>query len=65
MRAKRVYFHDVFDFLDKYNYVPFAILPKGVRLLEFTPFLENRYSFVNLLFVRKDCIDNISDIIRL
>lgn len=65
MRAKRVYFHDVFDFLDKYNYVPFVILPKGVRLLEFTPFLENRYSFVNLLFVRKDCIDNISDIIRL
>ncbi len=64
MRANRVYFHDVFVFLDEFNYVPFVIIPRGVRRLEFTPFLENRYSFVNLLFVRKDCIDMITDIIR-
>lgn len=52
-RAARVYLHDIVDFVNQYKYEIFVIKPKGLLPLDFTPFTENRYSYINFLIVSK------------
>lgn len=51
-RAARVYLHDIVNFLKPFGYSMFIIKPNGIAPLRFTPFVENRYSYINLLLVR-------------
>ena len=51
-RAARVYLHDIVNYVGEFNYRIFVIKPGGLMPLEFTPFSENRYSFINFLIVR-------------
>ena len=37
----------------------FVIKPSGLLPLNFTPFTENRYAFINFLVVRKSSVDRI------
>jgi FkbM family methyltransferase len=48
-RAARIYLHDIVNFLRPFGYSIFVIKPNGVAPLYFTPFAENRYSYINFL----------------
>lgn len=52
-RAARVYLHDVVGLINKYEYDIYIIKPNGFLPLRFTPFIENRYSYINLLIMRR------------
>jgi len=52
-RAAKVYLHDIVNLVKKYPYDIFVIKPRGLLPLNFTPFVENRYSMINLLIVRR------------
>jgi len=51
-RAARVYLHDIVQFVNEYNYKIFVIKPTGFLPLDFSPFTENRYSYINFLLAR-------------
>ncbi len=51
-RAARVYLHEIVNFVNQLNYEIFVIKPKGLLPLNFTPFTENQYSYINFLIVR-------------
>jgi hypothetical protein len=52
-RAAKVYLHDIVNIAAKNSYDLYVIKCKGFTPLNFTPFTENRYSYVNLLLARK------------
>jgi len=52
-RAARLYLHDIVRFINEYSYNIYVIKPDGFMPLSFTPFTENRYSYINFLLVRK------------
>ncbi len=47
--AARVYLHDIVYFINGYEYKIFVIKPPGVLPLDFSPFTENRYSYIDFL----------------
>jgi FkbM family methyltransferase len=51
-RAARYYLHDIFNLLKKLPYEVYIIKPNGLMKLSFSPFIENRYSYVNLLIAK-------------
>lgn len=58
-RASRTYLHDIVNLVEKYNYQQFVIKPKGISPLRFDPFTENKYSQVNLLFVKSSRVQDL------
>lgn len=58
-RAARIYLHDIVNYVSCYGYSMFVIKPNGLLPLDFTPFTENRYAFINFLIVRKSSVDRI------
>ena len=58
-RAARIYLHDIVQFVHKYDYEIFVIKPKGLMRLNFSPFIENRYSYINFLIVRKGLLSKV------
>lgn len=52
-RAAKVYLHDIVKLATKHSYDIYVIKRNGFMPLNFTPFTENRYSYVNLLLARK------------
>lgn len=52
-RAAKVYLHDIVKIATKNSYDLYVIKCNGFMPLNFTPFTENRYSYVNLLLARK------------
>jgi hypothetical protein len=52
-RAAKVYLYDIVKLATKHSYDVYVIKPNGFMPLNFTPFTENRYSYVNLLLARK------------
>lgn len=52
-RAAKVYLHDLVNFAASHSYDVYVIKPNGFMPLNFTPFTENRYSYVNFLLARK------------
>lgn len=58
-RAAKVYLHDIVNLAAGVNYSLFAIKPRGLAPLQFTPFLENRYSYINLLMVRQAVVGDL------
>ena len=64
-RAARVYLHDIVSFVGRYEYDMFIIKPNGLERLDFTPFTENRYAYVNLLIARRASLPKLrSDILQ-
>lgn len=61
-KASRVYLHDIVFLLESKQYKIFVIKPKGLEPLNFTPFTEARYSYINLLAVHKNSMRSISNI---
>jgi len=59
-RAARIYLHDIVRLIEKYSYEIFVIKPNGFMRLDFTPFVENRYSFINLLLARKAVVSELA-----
>ncbi len=59
-RAARFYLHDIVNFLMKYDYEIFIVKPRGLERLIFTPFIENRYSYINFFMARKNSIIKIN-----
>lgn len=60
-RAARIYLHDIVELAGKYAYDIYVIKPNGFMPLKFTPFTENRYSYVNFLLARKNVISELND----
>jgi len=58
-RAAGVYLHDIVHFINEYNYNIFVIKPSGLLPLDFSPFTENRYSYINFLLARYDVCDEL------
>lgn len=52
-RAAKVYLHDIVIFAASHSYDVYVIKRNGFMPLNFTPFTENRYSYVNFLLTRK------------
>lgn len=61
-RAARVFLYDIVNFMAEFPYKMFVIKPAGIEPVEFTPFTENKYSYINFLFVRNDLVSDLSDI---
>jgi hypothetical protein len=59
-RASRTYLHDIVNFIDNFEYTIFVIKPKGFLPLNFSPFIENRYSCINLLIARNDVLGDLT-----
>jgi FkbM family methyltransferase len=63
-KVSRVFLYDFVSFFSLYNYRLFVIKPKGVELLRYSPWIENRYSYGNFLaispLVGSDLIERIS-----
>lgn len=62
-KAARVFLHDIVNYIDQYDYKIFIIKRKGLLPLEFNPFIENRYSMINLLAVKTSSINKIKNLI--
>jgi FkbM family methyltransferase len=62
-KAARVYLHDIVFLLESNQYKIYVIKPRGLLPLEFTPFTEMRYSYINLLAVHVKFIHKISNIV--
>lgn len=62
-RAAGVYLHDIVDFINEYDYKIFVIKPAGLLPLDFSPFTENRYSYINFLLVKNSLEDELKDYI--
>lgn len=62
-RAGRIYLHDVVNFIREFEYELFVIKPSGVMPLDFSPFTENRYSFINFLLAKNDVANKLDDYI--
>ncbi len=62
-RAARTYLHDFVNFLSKYDYDIFVILPSGLMPLKISPFTENRYSYINFLLVKKAELNKVGSLI--
>lgn len=62
-KAARVYLHDIINFLEPKQYKIYIIKPSGLAPLEYTPFTEMRYSYINFLAVHKSSIHKILDIV--
>jgi len=56
-RAAGVYLHDTVDFVNEYDYKMFVIKPAGLLPLDFSPFTENWYSYINFLLVKNSIED--------
>ena len=52
-RAAGVYLHDIVHFVNEYDYQIFVIKPSGLLPLDFSPFSENRYSYINFLLAKR------------
>ncbi len=50
-RAARVYLLDILNYMTPLGYKSYVIMPNGLQPLVYTPFVENKYSMINLLFV--------------
>jgi len=61
-RAARTTLFDIYRFLAKYNYQMYVIKPGGIELTSFSPWLENRYSYINLFFAKKELRDKLTDL---
>jgi len=48
--ADRVYIKDIYDLLCPLGMNMYAITPNGLRKLDYSPYLENEYDFINLFF---------------
>tara|TARA_B110000438_G_C15672628_1_gene588837 strand:+ start:334 stop:609 length:276 start_codon:yes stop_codon:yes gene_type:complete len=58
-----VYLHDIVNFINEYDYNIFVIKPAGLLPLDFSPFTENRYSYINFLLVKNSIQDELKDLI--
>lgn len=61
-RVAKVSLYDIYSLLNQYGYIMYVVKPSGVELTKFSPWLENRYSFINLFFARKEICNQIADI---
>ena len=46
--ADRKYIKDYLYLLKKYNFEMYVIIPKGLRKIEYTPYMENYFDYINL-----------------
>lgn len=58
-RAAGVYLHDIVRFIAQYQYKIFVIKPSGLLPLDFSPFTENRYSYINFLIARTSALSEL------
>lgn len=56
-RSQRVYLHDLVAFFKDVDFDIYVIKPKKLEYLKFTPWSENRYSYINLVAVRRDVVN--------
>jgi len=59
-RAAHIYLHDIVNFVNKYYYTIFVIKPTGYMQLGFSPFTENRYSYINFLLARSGVLSKLN-----
>mgnify|MGYP001225094643 FL=1 len=48
--ADRVYIKDIYDLLAPLGMHMYVIIPEGLRKLDYSPYLENEYDYINLFF---------------
>ena len=58
-RAARVYLYDIVNFMRSLSYELYVIKPGGLMRLDSNPFMENRYSYINILLVKKGEINRL------
>lgn len=62
-KAARVYLHDIVHYLESKQYKIYIVKPSGLLPLEFNPFTEMRYSYINFLAVHASCTQSIATIV--
>lgn len=59
-RAAHIYLHDIVNFVNDYKYTIFVIKPTGFLPLDFSPFTENRYSYINFLLAKNSVLSKLN-----
>lgn len=59
-RAAKVYLHDIVELANRHSYDVYVIKSSGFLPLNFTPFTENRYSYINFLLARKTSANDLA-----
>ena len=62
-RAARIYLHDIVKLMNQYSYRSYVIKANGFAPLNFTPFTENRYSYINLLFAKQSVARELDSVV--
>tara|TARA_B100002019_G_scaffold290666_1_gene308870 strand:- start:198 stop:1016 length:819 start_codon:yes stop_codon:yes gene_type:complete len=52
--ADRKYIKDYLSLLKKYNFEMYVIIPQGLRKIEYTPYMENYFDYINLFFTSSE-----------
>ena len=58
--ADKRYIKDYYDYLVQFGYDMYIIKPKGIQRIEYTPYLENEYDYINLFFSSRENIHEIN-----
>ena len=58
--ADKRYIKDYYDYLVQFGYDMYIIKPKGIQRIEYTPYLENEYDYINLFFSLSENIHKIN-----
>lgn len=51
--ADRVYIKDIHDYLKNYGFKMYLIKPNNIERINYTPFIENEFDYINLFFSKK------------
>jgi len=52
--ADRKYIKDYLYLLKKYKFEMYIIIPQGLRKIEYTPYMENYFDYINLFFASRE-----------
>lgn len=50
-RAGRILLKDICEYLETFEYAGYIVMPNGLLKIEYNPFIENKYSMINLCFI--------------
>jgi FkbM family methyltransferase len=56
-RVGRILLKDIYEYLKDFGYSAYIVMPKGLLKLEYTPFIENKYSMINICFIHISATD--------
>lgn len=56
-RGGRILLKDLYDYLISFEYVGYVVMPDSLLKISYDPFMENKYTMINLCFIHKSVSD--------